>query len=222
MSTTKRHLVHPNLATPIRCAPRPEQRSSPGFGSGFSWSQVGGRDEAWRGPKPFDDSDGADEGEGEEEEGKRDDDDDDDAYPADPERFLENLARVMGGSGAGSLRSWQRGGVDPWGQSTSDAWLRRAREQQRGWGGGGSGDDSWQPPGRQGDGGGGGREWGPPRPPPGWAPPGRGGSEWSHPRRAWDEEDQRGGGGGGLPGRGPPPGGPRPSRDDGGFRGKPL
>lgn len=43
----------------------------------------------------------------------------------DPAEVLERLARVMGGWGSDtSLRQWQSGRLDPWGQSGSESWFR--------------------------------------------------------------------------------------------------
>ncbi|KAG2429685.1 hypothetical protein HYH02_013943 [Chlamydomonas schloesseri] len=167
--------------------------------SPFQWSQVsrrqgGGGGGGGNGLRPDDDSDDLDE-DGEEDEQEEGEGDEDEQGPGwqrrrSPEEFLEDLARVMGG-GAGSLRNFQSGRLDPWGTSTSDSWFRQVEKQSQSpygpyrQGYGTSRDDD--------DGGAFGREWDPSRRTPGWTPPGRG-SEWDHPRRQWDEEDRRGGG----------------------------
>ncbi|KAG2424784.1 hypothetical protein HXX76_014208 [Chlamydomonas incerta] len=165
-----------------------EVRRSP-----FKWSQVDRRQGGGSGLRPDDDSEDA---VGRDEDEEDEDEEEDEQGPGwqrqrSPEEFLEDLARVMGG-GAGSLRNFQSGRLDPWGTSSSDSWFRQVERQtqspygphRQGYGSSRDDDD---------DGGLGGREWDPSRRTPGWTPPGRG-SEWDHPRRQWDEEDRRGGG----------------------------
>ena len=51
----------------------------------------------------------------------------------DPAEVLERLARVMGGWGSDtSLRQWQSGRLDPFGQSGSENWFRWVGERGRG------------------------------------------------------------------------------------------
>ncbi|KXZ46304.1 hypothetical protein GPECTOR_45g174 [Gonium pectorale] len=171
--------------------------------SPFRWSRVGARPSRPSGPRPFDDGD-EDDGHagsrsddfGDEREGgggSSGADDEDEDGGRDPnwktqEELLQELAKFM--SGPGSLRAWQSGRTDPWGNSTSDSWFRQVERQTRspygpsrtGYGSSRDDDDGF-----------GGNEWDPSRRTPGWSPPGRG-SEWNHPRRQWDEEDRRGGG----------------------------
>ncbi|PNW83292.1 hypothetical protein CHLRE_05g232000v5 [Chlamydomonas reinhardtii] len=177
--------------------------------SPFKWSQVSRRQGGSSGLRPDDDdaedSEGAEDSDDDEEDEKDEksqqagegegEGEEDEQGPGwqrrrSPEEFLEDLARAMGG--AGSLRDFQSGRLDPWGTSSSDSWFRQVERQTHSpygpyrQGYGSSRDDD--------DGGGAlGREWDPSRRTPGWTPPGRG-SEWDHPRRQWDEEDRRGGG----------------------------
>lgn len=116
-----------------------------------------------------------------------------DGIPVDQSEFLERLARYMGSWPDAPLNTWQKGRIDPWGTSSSDAWYRKAVEQsqnpfhrnsynERAYGNGGGGDSEWDYGRKRTE------EWDYHRP-DGWTSPGRG-SEWSHPSRVWDEEDQ--------------------------------